>query len=249
MSGYPVVRFGGQNNQEIGQLQNQNIDLIVHAAPQPANHLQWWQGVPVDLMLIRNRLAGTVAFSDAEVANQLMTCIVCEEQFPRNELLFLRCGHWHCRDCLKHNVRVALASYPFNPAKCCLVIPRETLRQLGALSGEDDARYANKMEELTSVQGKMHCWDCGAFIPPTNRKRRMGECPQCPKKTCKACLAKSHWGPCDKTKLESSRVAEEKLYHLAAQKGWKRCPNCLAMVQKSARVCRNSATSVGKHLG
>ncbi|GAW20178.1 hypothetical protein ANO14919_096750 [Xylariales sp. No.14919] len=108
------------------------------------------------------------------------------------------------------------------------------LHRFGALTDQELAQYEIKIQELTNPSGNLYCHsaDCGAFIPTTNRKRRVGECVMCSKKTCKACKAKSHFGPCDKAKLEASKRAEDQVYLLAEQKGWKRCPNCLALVQK-----------------
>ncbi|KAI1421651.1 hypothetical protein F5Y12DRAFT_800825 [Xylaria sp. FL1777] len=212
-------------------IQNQNLGQNAHlvaqsqaAAARPNN--RW----------LRDRAGNIYRDLNARgTANRLIECLACEEKYKPSDLYRLECGHWHCEDCLKENVRIALGSNPFSPARCCLVISIETLQEFGTITDGEYTLYENKMEELTNPRGKVYCWgeDCGAFIPFANQKRRVGECTQCGRKTCKACQAKSHFGPCDKAKLESSEGAEEKLHRLAERRGWKRCPNCNAIVQKN----------------
>ncbi|CAJ2514007.1 Uu.00g021260.m01.CDS01 [Anthostomella pinea] len=164
-----------------------------------------------------------------------LECIVCEESFPRGELRrFPLCNHLHCKDCLRRNAHIALDSKPFAPAKCCEVIPKEVFGTMGIFTPDQLKQYENKMEELTNPHHKVYCWgeDCGAFIPAASQKKRIGVCEQCNKKTCKACRQKSHFGACDKAKLQETRASEDEVYKLAESKGWKRCPNCLNLVQK-----------------
>ncbi|KAI1165100.1 hypothetical protein F5B18DRAFT_214363 [Nemania serpens] len=168
-------------------------------------------------------------------AASVLTCVICGEDYPRQDVYNVFCSHWHCRGCLKYNALVALkSSHPFIPAKCCRVIPKELLHQLGALTDNELAQYTAKMEELTNPRVSLYCWgeDCGAFIPSSNRTRRVGQCVQCGRRTCKACRAKSHFGPCDGAKIQAMNEVEESVHHLAELKGWKRCPNCCSMVQK-----------------
>ncbi|KAI1183974.1 hypothetical protein F5B17DRAFT_443013 [Nemania serpens] len=163
-------------------------------------------------------------------------CVICGEEYPRQELYDILCGHWHCKECLKSNALTALnSSHPFTPAKCCFVIAKELLHELGALTGEELKRYTAKMEELTNPRGSLYCWgeDCGTFIPSSSRTRRVGECVQCGRKTCKSCRAKSHFGACDAAKMKAAKETEESIHQLAEVKGWKRCPNCSNFVQKN----------------
>jgi hypothetical protein len=163
-----------------------------------------------------------------------VTCLICEEKHPRKDLFRSLCNHWHCLKCLKENALIALKSNPFTPARCCLVIPKESLGYVGALTEDELKQYSVKMEELTNPRRKLYCWgeDCGAFIPLDSRKRRVGECASCGRKTCKTCHAKSHFGACDQSKLKEAKEGVDEVYRLAESKGWKRCPNCLNMVQK-----------------
>ncbi|KAI1115375.1 hypothetical protein F5Y14DRAFT_411087 [Nemania sp. NC0429] len=162
-------------------------------------------------------------------------CDICGDKYPRGEMFNNRCSHWHCKECLRSNALVALkSSHPFAPAKCCRVFPKESLYKFGALSDAELGQYTLKMEELTNPRSAMYCCgeDCGAFIPLGKRTRRVGECVQCGRKTCRTCRAKSHFGPCDKAKLKATKETDESVHHLAEQKGWKRCPNCYNFIQR-----------------
>ncbi|KAI1144862.1 hypothetical protein F4825DRAFT_467793 [Nemania diffusa] len=160
------------------------------------------------------------------------SCIVCGDEQYIHEL---RCGHWHCADCLKANAQVALkSSHPFVPAKCCQVIPKELLHFTGAFTDDELTQYEDKIEELVTLLPKLYCWggDCGAFIPSRNLTRRVGRCDKCDRKSCKTCKAKSHFGPCDQARINAQQSEDEVVYQLAKSLGWKRCPNCLNLVQK-----------------
>ncbi|KAI0097400.1 hypothetical protein F4776DRAFT_534453 [Hypoxylon sp. NC0597] len=164
-----------------------------------------------------------------------MKCSICLEQFPIITLNYLSCSHAHCNDCLKSNAQAALHSVPFVPAKCCVVIPNNILRVAGVFTDDEMAQYGRLIEEVTNPGPKLYCHDkdCGAFIPTKSKTRRIGECLECGKKTCKTCREKSHWGPCNQSALQEAQVTEELCLQLAASKGWKRCPNCLNVVSKS----------------
>ncbi|KAI1487023.1 hypothetical protein F5X96DRAFT_673061 [Biscogniauxia mediterranea] len=174
-------------------------------------------------------------------------CTICLDSYLPSSIKRLTCGHSHCDDCIKLNARVALESSPFSPAKCCHVIPRELLTRANAFTGDEAKRYSHRMEELTNPHYKLYCSaaDCGAFIPVANQRTRVGECPECGKKTCKACRQKSHWGPCDQEKLQEQKNSEDLVYKLAAHKGWKRCPNCLNIVQKHGG-CNHMSCNCGQ---
>ncbi|RYP32544.1 hypothetical protein DL767_005156 [Monosporascus sp. MG133] len=173
-------------------------------------------------------------------------CTACLDSFPPRDMVRLDCGHAHCLACLEANARSSLNTQPFKPAKCCRVIPTDSFRHLSALTEDEVKTYIAKVEELTSTQQKLYCFDCAAFIPSSSRKKRSGECESCGKKTCKACLGKSHFGPCDREKLTEARQGEENVYRLAEAKGWKKCPNCLSIVQKGGG-CNHMQCYCGQH--
>ncbi|KAI0593462.1 hypothetical protein F4775DRAFT_586794 [Biscogniauxia sp. FL1348] len=174
-------------------------------------------------------------------------CTICLDSFPASSIKRLTCGHSHCHGCIKLNARVALDSTPFSPAKCCHVIPRELLQRAEAFTDDEAKRYSNRMEELTNPHYKLYCWvsGCGAFIPAANQKKRVGECTECGKRTCKVCRQKSHFGACDQGKLQEQQNSEDLVYKLAENKGWKRCPNCLNIVQKHGG-CNHMSCNCGQ---
>ncbi|KAI0165708.1 hypothetical protein GGR57DRAFT_132874 [Xylariaceae sp. FL1272] len=182
-----------------------------------------------------------------------VTCVICDDEFDfakdQDKLYRSReCMHFHCKSCLRENAQSTLKSMPFRPAKCCKVIPTTELQRLGALSEDEEKEYARKMEELTNPQRRLYCWadGCGSYIPLSDRKTRVGVCPKCQLKTCKMCTGKSHFGPCNKEKLEEARQDEEQIYDLAGKKGWKRCPNCTNIVQKNGG-CDNMVCHCGQY--
>ncbi|KAI0553482.1 hypothetical protein F4679DRAFT_599648 [Xylaria curta] len=102
------------------------------------------------------------------------------------------------------------------------------------------------MEELTNPRIKLYCWGCAAYIPNSRRTKRIGDCSACGKRTCKTCRAKSHFGACDKTKIQADGEAENNVYLLAESNGWKRCPNCLNLIQKSGG-CNHMTCKCGEN--
>ncbi|TRX98865.1 hypothetical protein FHL15_000207 [Xylaria flabelliformis] len=230
-----------QGNLRNGQYQNPNIGQSTNATQQREN-----QARVEDAQMQRWQLPNSMP--RPTVPNELpkKNCAICDEEYPINELRVLFCNHWHCRSCLRGNVRVALSSRPFAPAKCCSVIPAELLRQFGGLTTNEIEQYKVKMEELTNPRSKLYCWGCAAYIPNAQRTKRVGDCSVCGKRTCKACRAKSHFGACDKTKTQADGAVEDGVYLLAELKGWKRCPNCLNLIQKNGG-CNHMTCSCGEN--
>ncbi|KAI1733368.1 hypothetical protein F4680DRAFT_455073 [Xylaria scruposa] len=230
-----------QGNLWNGQYQNPNIGQGANASQQRDN-----QARAEDAQMHRWQLAGFPR--RPAVPNELdkKTCVICDEEHPTKELCTLSCNHGHCRGCFIENFRVALLSNPFVPAKCCSVIPTELLRQFGGLTPNDIEQYKAKMEELTNPRSKLYCWECAAYIPLNRRTKRIGDCNVCGRRTCKTCRAKSHFGACDKTKIQADEEAENNVYLLAESNGWKRCPNCLNLIQKSGG-CNHMTCNCGEN--
>ncbi|KAI1081780.1 hypothetical protein F5B20DRAFT_57378 [Whalleya microplaca] len=172
-------------------------------------------------------------------------CLICGDSFTTAGGIYqLGCRHMHCTACVKNNAKSSLESMPFAPAKCCQVIPKETLKHLKVFTDDEFKRYVIKLEELVTPHKKLYCWgeDCGAFIPMANNKKRVGQCDQCARRTCKKCGLKSHFGPCDQSKIQDTLQGEEQVLKLAKLQGWKRCVNCLNLVQKDGGCNHMSCT-------
>ncbi|KAI0490019.1 hypothetical protein F4859DRAFT_509596 [Xylaria cf. heliscus] len=160
--------------------------------------------------------ANAESLSDGPPPNALGTCSICNGDYPTKDLCALICGHIHCRDCLQMNFRTALESRPFLPARCCLTLSIDQFHDYDPLTEKEVREYHNRMEELTTTQGKLYCWGCAAYISIDRRTKRIGDCDLCGKRTCRTCRAKSHFGPCDKTKLQADKAAEDSVVLLDA---------------------------------
>ncbi|XXG98297.1 hypothetical protein Hte_004620 [Hypoxylon texense] len=161
-------------------------------------------------------------------------CDICFNMIG-DRYLKLDCRHNHCWECLRRNARVAMASVPFQPARCCAqLIPLDVLAMPGVLSNEETTQYYMRLEEHTSPLDRLYCYrpGCGAYVPRGMRGPRAGLCVRCMEKTCRACKAKTHFGACDPAVLQAARQEAQGLHHLACRKGWKSCPGCNNIIQK-----------------
>ena len=179
-------------------------------------------------------LSTIVNSDDTSAKSTFVKCNTCLDSVPSEWVQTLSCQHVHCHGCLAANVRNCLDTKPFKAAKCCQVIPTRTIKMMDSILSEDELdAYDAKMTELTSPAMKIYCVGCGNPLVIGSRKRS-GECQQCGVKTCKSCRLKTHKGKCDKSKLEEAHQSEELVYKLAKSKGWKACPNCGNVAQKSS---------------
>lgn len=160
-------------------------------------------------------------------------CVACLQNAPFDRTTTLECHHIHCDDCLTTNVRLALGSAPFTPARCCGVISTDLIVRKNILTEDEGNTYIHKLEELTNPKPKIYCFECGTVISAVDRKMRAAECQNCARKTCQQCKSKSHFGPCDAEKLKEARESDEYINQMAESKGWKRCPGCLNIIAKS----------------
>lgn len=167
------------------------------------------------------------------IESKFQQCSTCLDSVPSQWTLTLSCHHVHCHNCLAANVKTCLSTTPFQAAKCCQAIPTRTIKMVSSLSEDELDAYDAKMGELTSPNLKLYCVGCGNLVIIGSTKKRVGECQQCGVKTCKLCRQKSHRGGCDQSKLEEAHQSEDLLFRLAKSKGWKACPNCANVVQKS----------------
>ncbi|KAI1386622.1 uncharacterized protein F4822DRAFT_431492 [Hypoxylon trugodes] len=166
-------------------------------------------------------------------------CDICLEQVPVAESERPGYEHVHCYHCIQANAARALGSTAFELAKCCKVFPLALLEQAGALTGNGEmVEYTRKLEEHTDPRNKVYCHDqdCSKFIPNDSRTRRVGTC-SCGKKTCKSC---------DQEKLREVEENGRSLRQLADRKGWRCCPNCLTVIEKTVG-CNKVECTCGQH--
>jgi hypothetical protein len=127
------------------------------------------------------------------------------------------------------------------PFKCCdQEVPVDLLSDL--LSADFQARYSLLVLEL-STPNPIYCSNriCGVFLPPANaRGPDLMECFCCGNGTCRHCRNWNHPG------IECwADTATQEARALAGAKGWKACPFCLNMVERSSG-CLHMTCRCGK---
>ncbi|KAK3335629.1 hypothetical protein B0T19DRAFT_13985 [Cercophora scortea] len=194
-----------------------------------------------------------------------LECLICTASLKVSEVgsLLLPCGHVQCESCLQRNFNISVKTMPFQPVRCCARIEVTVFRRL--VPTADLAVYREKLTEYME-RSKLYCWDpaCNAFIPNALRSRTasvvVGKCRRCHTKTCMRCRGKFHWGPCtvSPVNLAAMRAAasararrraqleEEKFKEYSKARGWKECPQCRRMVEKT-EGCNHIRCHCGCH--
>ena len=124
--------------------------------------------------------------------------------------------------------------------QCCQInVPPDLLPDL--LSAEFRARYDFLQLEL-STPNPVYCSNrsCASFVPPSQaRGPDAMDCSRCGAATCRHCRQRSHVG----TECVAD-VQTQQARALAAAEGWKACPSCTNMVEKS-RGCYHMTCRCG----
>ncbi|KAK4451514.1 hypothetical protein QBC34DRAFT_57111 [Podospora aff. communis PSN243] len=197
----------------------------------------------------------------ATAAAPPLECIICTRSVTDYAKLHLPCGHVHCPACVRANFRVTMRSAPFRPVQCCQRIDIGVLRWVASRSATmgpsmDITTYRRMLTEFDTPE-KLYCWDpkCGAFIPPALRAGndsfgRSALCRKCHTKTCIVCNEKFHFGPCPTPRSLGTRrkrpTADELFRRLSARRGWKACPSCKRVVEKT-EGCNHISCVCGIH--
>ncbi|KAB5580843.1 hypothetical protein GE09DRAFT_453946 [Coniochaeta sp. 2T2.1] len=135
---------------------------------------------------------------------------------------------------------ISLGSRPFEPARCCAgPIEIVAFRDVTSLATGIEAQfqaYRLRLAEYGTLD-KLYCHEsrCRSFIPTPLRTARNGRCAMCKAKTCISC-AQRHFGPCQPVQQRGKKPRPDNfalLMRLAGEQGWKRCPGCRTMVQRS----------------
>ncbi|KAK1764562.1 hypothetical protein QBC33DRAFT_572280 [Phialemonium atrogriseum] len=169
-------------------------------------------------------------------------CLICTATpRPGRRLARLECSHYHCHSCLARYLDISTKSVPFQPVRCCDLVPMTVLRNVSAGSGGGGGGGRNHTDALRRYRAllseyqtndKLYCHApaCRAFIPLALRSGRSARCRECGAKTCRGCGGKLHFGrpcPADSSHLDAGVI------RLAAEMGWKNCPKCRAVVEKA----------------
>lgn len=172
-------------------------------------------------------------------------CLVCMDAFHRDSMTELACGHWYCEECIKRGIHSALETRPFVSAKCCgldMVVDSNSKLLTSVLGAKDREAYTEKMEEAADGD-KVYCYDgdCGAFILPGCKETDadIGVCLECRGWTCLRCHGKADGQKCCAEAAERKKKADEegnevKFRDEARKHGWRTCPSCGAMVEKTS---------------
>lgn len=179
--------------------------------------------------------ATTSAATDVEPSNQ-QECLICGDDFPLSSLESLRCGHYFCDNCLIRSFRFSLDDNSLFPPSCCHqdipLSPRVT-RTLPADLFKLFLEKKNDVNAKEPQQKRTYCHvpRCSAWIRPENIIDNIAPCPECEAFTCANCKEEYHDnGMC--TKKGGLQVPE--VDDLGEKEGWKRCPSCGQMIQRTA---------------
>lgn len=171
-------------------------------------------------------------------------CPICLSPRKPCQLIQLdTCGCMYCKSCISEALTAGLTLNDF-PARCCG-------RLLGLTGLEKHVskilarQYRNKTEEVTSSE-PVYCAECGEFISAEaydevaksaaadGIRAGFGTCGMCHRKTCikKDCkmLKSQHLGI---HAICPAFLEDEGLVRIAQHKGWKRCPRCFSLTEKS----------------
>jgi hypothetical protein len=154
----------------------------------------------------------------------IVECIVCGDEHHTEELL-RPCEHGYCEGCLQEGFKNAMASK--TPLKCCKKILN--IDDCSGLEASFVKKYKDLVVELTT-QSPMYCCNksCSKFLPPSAILGEIGTCGACGTKTCRHCRKLLHPGVFCEEDQETKAVKE-----LAMQKGWKSCPGCNHLIERS----------------
>ncbi|KAG9235390.1 hypothetical protein BJ875DRAFT_422137 [Amylocarpus encephaloides] len=154
-------------------------------------------------------------------------CTSCMELVTKRRAITLACKHTYCGSCLITAFQTALSSRTL--FECCTTRVRPTVAT-SFLPPSFLQSYTSLTLELGTVN-PLFCASvtCSKFIPPFSIHGPFAVCRQanCKTKTCVLCKRKVHKGVC-KEDQEGRKVKE-----MAEMKGWKTCPFCGHMVERT----------------
>jgi len=184
--------------------------------------------------------------------SRAVECPICLEPTKPKQLITLdTCGCKYCKSCLQEAFTVGLTNTTY-PARCC-GRPLELTTVEKHVGAKIARAYRRKGEEVTANL-PLYCANsaCGGFVGEgiDNQPITVGEdghhgedeqaqekfltCGKCHMKTCrfKECkkLYKAHLGV---HAMCPDDVEDEGVRKLRRKKGWKRCPRCWALTEKT----------------
>lgn len=190
---------------------------------------------------LENRMSRTKF--NAHDLPRIEKCVVCfDEDIPGIELA---CEHTQCVGCMKQLLQTALKDVFLLPLVCCEIPIDLSVTEL--LTEKQANQLKRKMEETTATK-KMYCPVCGEFI---NLDFAEGSCLvgvscDCGTALCVVCQTVEHpTVTCAQNKV-SQLGSDQVLLDLAAERGWKQCPQCDVIIEFISG-CNHMACANCKH--
>ncbi|KIM39596.1 hypothetical protein M413DRAFT_415587 [Hebeloma cylindrosporum] len=183
------------------------------------------------------------------------TCPVCYGDVSHPEQL--GCGHSYCSGCLKHFLTSAVDNKTFplvcvgNEATCNVPVtipfvrrflPAQTFQRL------IEAAFDKYLEQHQQQLKYCTTPDCKQ-IYRRRADKMSAKCPACFLTICLACDEEAHTGvSCEEQRILRNPAEQERLNEeLAASSGYKRCPTCRAMIEKT-EGCNHMTCRCGAHI-
>lgn len=174
-------------------------------------------------------LAKTPKEKKDEYTEGEVQCAFCNDLFPVDDSLELRCSHDYCSDCVKQMMLGASEQESNYRLRCCdHAIP---LDKASSVLNETEVEAYQDAEVEYASKDRVYCSNprCGKFVPHTayDEGGDGGLCTKCNQITCVKCKAKSHDGECSEDNSMQETLA------LLKKKGGQRCPNCKTAIEKT----------------
>ncbi|KAK6345879.1 hypothetical protein TWF730_010222 [Orbilia blumenaviensis] len=162
-------------------------------------------------------------------------CIICGDSFLGYELQRLRCGHRHCRDCLRQNFQHVINDPTAYPAKCCNHLP---LAETSFVLSDEEIKAILELQASYESSKIIPCFSCQGDIHLSDIGRDAAYCLKCDNLTCTNCRKEMHNDLCP------DDPETENLRGLAKEEGWTQCPKCSRLILRTAGC--NSMTCLCK---
>lgn len=155
-------------------------------------------------------------------------CLACSDQMRAYEVARLQCGHNYCHRCLDRLYSEASKDKSLFPPRCCAgTIPDDVAQLL--LSDNTAAIFNAKVPELSATNPiYCHVNTCSTFIvDEAIEESAVAECPKCGAEVCVDCGQGWHEDAC------APDESYDALMNLAEEEGWKRCPDCNSLIERT----------------
>ncbi|KAJ3501019.1 hypothetical protein NLJ89_g9531 [Agrocybe chaxingu] len=262
------VREGVARLRELLGAENVELNLItremtIKGGEEARHHLQRL----IEESHERRALGEALPLVDA-AGNGEKLCPVCLNDTTTGEEL--GCGHRYCADCLRDFLKSAGETKDFNfPLVCLATVDNAMCNVPVAIpllrAFLTPQAFENLVEAAFTSHLKKHpeelkyCTtpDCKQIYRrcPSNgagkKKARSDtlQCPSCFSSICPACDEEAHEGmTCEERRIQSDPAEQERLNdELATRSGYKRCPRCRIMMEKTMG-CNHMTCRCGAHI-